>query len=70
MRDVRAVVGTAITPPSGGPTERLEAVTNTSLLTCHLPYIADGSTNHHSITLNIVVYCNTLIVSLAISYVG
>lgn len=46
MRDVRAVVGTAITPPSGGPTERLEAVTNTSLLTCHLPY------NDHSITVN------------------
>ena len=52
IRDVRAVVGTAITPASGGPTERLEAVTNTSLLTCHLPYIADGSTNDHSITVN------------------
>jgi hypothetical protein len=52
MRDVRIVKGTAITPPSGGPTERLEAVTNTTLLTCHLPYIADGSTNDHSITVS------------------
>lgn len=52
IRDVRAVVGSAITPPSGGPTERLEAIANTSLLTCHLPYIADGSTNNHSITVN------------------
>ena len=52
LRDLRIVKGTAITPPSGGPTERLEAVTNTSLLTCHLPYIADGSTNDHSITVN------------------
>ena len=52
LSDVRLVKGTAITPPSGGPTERLEAVTNTSLLTCHLPYITDGSTNYHSITVN------------------
>jgi len=52
ISDFRIVKGTAITPPSGGPTGRLEAVTNTSLLTCHLPYIADGSTNSHSITIN------------------
>jgi hypothetical protein len=52
MRDVRIVKGTAITPTSGGPTERLEAVTNTTLLTCHLPYISDGSTNAHTITVN------------------
>ena len=50
ISDVRAVVGSAITPASGGPTERLTAVINTSLLTCHLPYITDGSTNNHSIT--------------------
>ncbi len=49
ISDLRIVKGTAITPPSGGPTERLEAVANTSLLTCHLPYITDGSTNDHSI---------------------
>ena len=52
ISDFRIVKGSAITPPSGGPTERLEAVTNTSLLTCHLPYIADGSTNDHSVTPN------------------
>ena len=43
-----AVYTSAFTPP----TERLTAITNTSLLTCHLPYIADGSTNDHSITVN------------------
>jgi len=32
MYDVRVVNGTAITPPSGGPTSKLEAVTNTKLL--------------------------------------
>ena len=52
ITDLRIVKGTAITPPAGGPIERLEAVTNTSLLTCHLPYISDGSTNDHSITVN------------------
>jgi len=52
LTDFRCVSGTAITPASGGPTERLTAVTNTKLLTCHLPYIADGSTNAHSITVN------------------
>ena len=52
MSDVRIVKGTAITPASGGPIERLTAVTNTSLLTCHLPYISDGSSNGHSITVN------------------
>ena len=34
------------------PTEPLTAVTNTTLLTCHLPYIADGSTTGHSIAVN------------------
>jgi len=52
ISDLRIVKGTAITPPSGGPSARLEAVTNTSLLTCHLPYIADGSSNNHTITVN------------------
>lgn len=36
------------TPPS----EPLTAVSGTVLQTCHLPYIADGSTNDHSITIN------------------
>ena len=52
VSDVRIVKGTAITPASGGPTERLTAVTNTKLLTCHLPYISDGSSSAHSITVN------------------
>jgi hypothetical protein len=56
IRDVRAVVGSAITPASGGPTERLTTVSgtgySTSLLTCHLPYIADGSSNAYAITVN------------------
>ena len=52
ISDWRVVKGTAITPSSGGPIERLTAVANTSLLTCHLPYIADGSTNSHAITIS------------------
>lgn len=51
VADVRVVSGT----PSGFstvPTTRLTAVANTSLLTCHLPYFADGSTNDHAITVN------------------
>tara|TARA_Y100000114_G_scaffold115573_1_gene109727 strand:- start:504 stop:3431 length:2928 start_codon:yes stop_codon:yes gene_type:complete len=34
------------------PTEPLTAVTNTKLLLCHLPYIADGSSTGHTITLS------------------
>jgi len=53
MTDVRIVKGTAVyTSTFTPPTKRLTAITNTSLLTCHLPYIADGSTNDHSITVN------------------
>ena len=53
MRDLRVVVGTAVYTSAFTPsTERLTAITNTSLLTCHLPYIADGSTNGHTITPN------------------
>jgi hypothetical protein len=33
------------------PSEPLTAVTNTVLLTCHLPYISDGSTNNATPTL-------------------
>ena len=55
ISNLRIVKGTAVytanfTPPT--PTEPLTAITNTTLLTCHLPYIADGSTNAHSITSN------------------
>ena len=53
ISDVRVVNGTAVyTSAFTPPDERLSAITNTSLLTCHLPYIADGSTNNHSITVN------------------
>jgi hypothetical protein len=53
VSDARLVSGTAVyTSNFTPPTERLEAVTNTSLLTCHLPYIKDGSTNDYSITSN------------------
>ena len=53
MFDLRVVKGTAVyTSNFTPPTARLTAITNTSLLTCHLPYIGDGSTNSHSITIN------------------
>jgi hypothetical protein len=53
LTDVRIVKGTQVyTSAFTPPTERLTAITNTSLLTCHLPYIADGSTNGHAITVN------------------
>ena len=51
VTDFRVINGA----PSGSstvPTARLTAVANTSLLTCHLPYFADGSTNSHAITVN------------------
>ena len=53
ITDVRVVNGTAVyTGSFTPPVKRLTAVANTSLLTCHLPYIADGSTNNHTITVN------------------
>ena len=53
ISDARLVNGTALyTSNFTPPTEPLTAVTNTSLLTCHLPYIADGSSNAHAITVN------------------
>ena len=53
VTDVRVVKGTAVYTSNFTPTtERLTAVTNTKLLTCHLPYFADGSTNGHTITVS------------------
>ena len=53
VTDARVVTGTAVyTSTFTPPTERLTAIANTSLLTCHLPYFADGSTNGLSITVN------------------
>ena len=53
ITDVRILKGTALYSGSTYtvPTERLTAITNTSLLCCHLPYFADGSTNDHTITV-------------------
>ena len=51
--NVRIIKGTAVyTSNFTLPSEPLTAITGTSLLTCHLPYIADGSTNDHLITVN------------------
>ena len=51
VRDVRLVKGTAVyTSAFTPPTSSLTAITNTQLLLCHLPYIADGSTNDHTIS--------------------
>ena len=53
ITDLRVVKGTAVyTAAFTPPTERLTAITNTSLLACHLPYFADGSTNGHTLTPN------------------
>ena len=53
ISDARVVKGTAVYTTAFTPTtERLEAITNTQLLTCHLPYIADGSSNDASITVS------------------
>ena len=53
ISDFRFVTGAAVyTSAFTPPDERLTAITDTALLTCHLPYIADGSANSHSITVN------------------
>jgi hypothetical protein len=50
--DFRVVKGTAVyTSNFTPPTERLTAIANTQLLTCHAPYISDGSSNNHAITI-------------------
>lgn len=52
IRDLRVVKGTAVyTATFTPPTSSLTAITNTSLLACHLPYLVDGSTNAHDITV-------------------
>ena len=52
FNDFRVINGTALhTANFTPPTEPVTAVTNTQLLTCHLPYIADGSNNDLSITV-------------------
>jgi hypothetical protein len=51
VRDFRIVKSAVYTSSFTPPEDRLEAITNTEFLTCHLPYVKDGSTNDHSITL-------------------
>jgi len=51
ISNFRLVNGTAIVPPSGGPTSPLTNVTNTSLLTCQSNRFIDNSTNNFAITL-------------------
>ena len=54
IRDCRMVVGSVITPPIGGPTEPLTAVTNTVFLALHKPYISydTNSTTDNVFTIN------------------
>jgi hypothetical protein len=51
IRDARIVNGTAVyTSNYTVPTEPLENIANTALLTCHLPYLKDGSSNNFVLT--------------------
>ena len=53
LRDVRIVKGSAVyTSAFTPPTESLTAISGTTLLTCHLPYFADGSSTGHAVTVN------------------
>ena len=53
VRDLRLVKGTAVyTSNFTPPTETLTAISGTSLLLSHLPYIADGSSTGHTVTIN------------------
>ena len=51
LRDVRLVHSKVYTANFTPPTEPLTAITNTKLLTCHLPYIIDGSSDANAITV-------------------
>jgi hypothetical protein len=54
ITDVRAVKSAIYTAEftNSLPTNRLEAIANTSLLTCHLPYLADGSTFNNPVIIS------------------
>ncbi len=52
IRDFRFSSEVVYTSNFTSPTESLSNTSATEVLTCHLPYIADGSTNGHSITVN------------------
>lgn len=51
IKDARLVHSAVYTAAFTPPTEALTAITNTQVLLCHLPYIADGSTNDFAITV-------------------
>ena len=52
VSDVRIVKGTALyTDDFTPPVERLTAVSGTTFLGCHLPYLADGSSSPHSLSI-------------------
>jgi len=52
VRDFRVSSNARYSSNFTAPTEPLTADSNTTLLTCHLPYFADGSTNDYTITRN------------------
>ena len=53
LRDVRLLKGSAqYTAAFTPPTEALTAITNTVLLACHAPYLVDGSSTGHTLTIN------------------
>ena len=52
VRDFRVSSNARYSSNFTAPTEPLTADSNTTLLTCHLPYFADGSTNNYTITPN------------------
>jgi hypothetical protein len=53
ISNVRVVKGTALYTASFTPSSSpLTAVSGTSLLTCHLPYLKDSSTNNFAVTRN------------------
>lgn len=52
ITDVRISTDVEYTANFTPPTERLATTTNTNLLACHLPYIADGSSSDYTLTSN------------------
>ena len=52
ISDFRVVSSAVYTTTFTPPTERLTAISGTQLLTCHLPYLVDGSSNGFSVTVS------------------
>jgi len=52
ITDLRIVNGSVVYDSDFNvPSQRLTAISGTALLTCHLPYFSDGSTNDYSVTV-------------------